>query len=95
MGSRALHERRVVNAYNRVARCCPIERAEAEAKKNGGPLDPGVCIGLKVVKNWGLHPIIERSTLEDIFKRLRNGKLEGASRVLLPETPDDAEYKGH
>ena len=54
-----------------------------------------MCIGLKVVKNWGLHPIIERSTLEDIFKRLRNGKLEGASRVLLPEFPDDAEYKGH
>ena len=64
-------------------------------QKNGGPLNPGVCIGLKVVKNWGLHPIIERSTLEDIFKRLRNGKLEGASRVLLPEPPDDAEYKDH
>ena len=54
-----------------------------------------VCIRLKVVRNWGLHPVIERSILEDIFKRLRNGKLDGASHVLLPETPDDAKYKGH
>ena len=46
-----------------------------------------VCIGLKVVKDWGLHPIIKRSTLEDIFKRLRSGELKGVSRVLLPETP--------
>ena len=43
-----------------------------------------VGIRPKVVKNWSLHPIIERCALEDIFKRLRNGKLEGASRVLLP-----------
>ena len=54
-----------------------------------------VCIGLKVVKDWGLNPIIELTALEDIFKRLRNGKLEGTSRVLLPETSDDAEYEGH
>ena len=54
-----------------------------------------VCIELKVVKDWGLHPIIERSTLEDIFKWLRSGELEGASHVLLPEIPDDDEYKGH
>ena len=85
----------VVNAmYNRVALCCPIKRAEAEAKKMV-VLPIQVCIGLKVVRNWGLHPVIERSTLEDIFKRLRNGKLDGASHVLLPETPDDAKYKGH
>ena len=39
-----VHFTNVINAtYNRVARCCPIERTEAEAKKNGGPLDPGVC----------------------------------------------------
>ena len=38
-----MHFTNVVNAmYNRVALCCPIERAEAEAKKNGGPPDPGV-----------------------------------------------------
>ena len=48
-----------------------------------------VCIGLKVVKYWGLHPIIEHSTLEDLFKRLQSGELEGASRVLL-EIPDNA-----
>ena len=54
-----------------------------------------VCVGLKIVKDWGLYPIIERSTLEDIFKRLKSGELEGVSRVLLPEIPDDAEYKGH
>ena len=49
-----------------------------------------VCIGSKIVKDWGLYPIIEHSTLEDIFKRLQSGKLEGASRVL----PDDADYVG-
>ena len=52
-----------------------------------------VCVGLKVVKDWGLHPIIEHSTLEDIFKRLRSGELEGLSRVLLPDIPNDAEFK--
>ena len=80
-----MHFTNIVNAtYNRVARLsCPMV------------LLIQVCIGLKVVKDWGLHPIIEHSTLEDIFKRLRNGKFEGASRVLLPETPDDAECKGH
>ena len=52
-----------------------------------------VCIALKSCKRLGLHPIIERSTLEDIFKWLRNGKLEGVSRVLLPETPNDSEYE--
>ena len=54
-----------------------------------------VCIGLKVVKDWSLHPIIECSTLEDIFKQLWSGELEGAFRVMLQETPDSAEYKGH
>ena len=49
-----------------------------------------VCIGPKIVKDWGLHPIIEHSTLEDIFKCLQSGELEGASRVLL-EIPDDAD----
>ena len=43
-----------------------------------------VCIGMNVIKDWGLHPIIEHSTLEDIFKRLQSGALEG---VLLPEPP--------
>ena len=51
-----------------------------------------VCIRLKVVKDWGLHPIIEHSTLKDIFKHLQNGELEGASHVLL-EIPDDADFK--
>jgi hypothetical protein len=48
-----------------------------------------VCIGLK---DWGLHPIIEHSTLEDIYKRLQSGELEGASRVSL-EIPDDVDFK--
>ena len=43
-------------------------------------------------QGWGLHPIIEHSTLEDVFKHLQSGELEGASRVLL-EIPDDAEFK--
>ena len=51
-----------------------------------------VCIGLKVVKDWGLHPTIEHSTLEDIFKRLQSGQLKGVSRVSL-EIPDDADFK--
>ena len=93
-----MHFTNVINAtYNHVARCCTIKCAEAEAKKMV-VLSIQVCVGLKVVKDWGLHPIIECSTLEDledIFKRLQNSKLEGASRVLLPETPDNAEYKGH
>ena len=89
-----MHFTNIVNAtYNRVARL-----------SSPMVLSIQVCIGLKVVKDWGLHPIIEhstledifkRSTLEDIFKRIPNGKLKGASCVLLPETPDDAEYKGH
>ena len=41
-------------------------------------------------KDWGLHPIIEHSTLEDIFKCLQSGELEGASRVSL-EISDDAD----
>ena len=45
----------------------------------------------KVVKDWGLHPIIEHFTLEDIFERLQNGELEGASRVSL-EIPDHAVF---
>ena len=54
-----------------------------------------LCIGLKVVKDWNLHFIFERSTLEDIFKWLRSSELEGASHILLPEIADDAEYKDH
>ena len=49
-----------------------------------------VSIRLKVVKDWGLRPIIKHSTLEDIFKCLQSGKLEGSSRVSL-ETPDNAD----
>ena len=43
------------------------------------------------MKDWGLHPIIEHFTLEDIFERLQNGELEGASRVSL-EIPDHAVF---
>ena len=43
------------------------------------------------MKDWGLHPIIEHFTLEDIFERLQNGELEGASRVSL-EIPNHAVF---
>ena len=49
-----------------------------------------VSIRLKVVRDWGLHPIIEHSTLEDVFKCLQSGELEGVSRVSL-ESPNDAD----
>ena len=64
--------------------------APKAASKKMVVLSIQVCIGIKVVKDWGLHPIIKHSTLEDIFKRLQSSKLEGASRVSL-EIPDNAD----
>ena len=86
-----------MNVVNVQPRYCPFELAETEAKILMVVLSIQVCIGLIVVKDWGLHPIIECSTLEEISSRLQlqSGELEGTCRVLLPETPDNAEYKGH
>ena len=54
-----------------------------------------VCIRLKVVKDWDLHPIIERSALKDISSGYGAVNVKGTSCALLPENPNDAEYKGH
>ena len=50
-------------------RYCPFKLTETEAKILIVVLSIQVCIRLIVVKDWGLHPIIERSTLEEIFKQ--------------------------
>ena len=52
-----MHFTNVVNVQPR----CPFKHAEAEAKKLVVVLSIQVCIELKVVKDWGLQPIIERS----------------------------------
>ena len=46
-----------------------------------------VCIRLKVVKDWDLHPIIERSTLKDIFKRLWSGERQGHVLCFVARKP--------
>ena len=79
---------RITNVINRNLRSCPFERTEAKMVV----ISIQVCVGLKVVKNWGLHLIIELS-LQDIFKLVQSGELEGTSHVLLTEIPDDAEFK--
>ena len=81
--------------FTNVVNCIIVLSSMLKLKQKMVVLSIQVCVGLKVVKDWGLYPIIERSTLEDIFKQLKSGELEGVSRVLLPEIPDDAEYKGH
>ena len=60
------------------------------ARKNGGVVHSDVY-RTESYEDWGLHPIIEHFTLEDIIKRLHSGKLEGTSCVSL-EIPDHAVF---
>ena len=43
-----------------------------------------ICIGLKVLKNWGLHPVNEIATIAEVFKQFAEQQMEGWSSFVFP-----------
>ncbi len=48
-----------------------------------------ICVGLKVLKNWGLHPINELATLAEVFRQFSEQDMEGCYGFLFPSDLKD------
>lgn len=44
-----------------------------------------ICVGLKVLKNWGLHPVDELATLADVLEQFSQQQMDGCSSFAFPE----------
>ncbi len=45
-----------------------------------------LCVGLKVLKGWGLHPLNELASLAEVLGQFASGDMEGSSaNFALPE----------
>ena len=44
-----------------------------------------ICNGLKVLKNWGLHPVNEIATIVEVFIQLAQQQMDGCSNFVFPE----------
>ena len=46
-----------------------------------------ICVGLKVLKNWGLHPVNEITTIagSTVFKQFSEHQMEGCSSFVFPD----------
>ena len=44
-----------------------------------------ICVGLKVLKNWGLHPVDELAALADVLQQFALQQMDGCSSFTFPE----------
>ena len=52
-----------------------------------------LCEGLKVLKNWGLHPIDELATLAQVFRLFCQQEMDGCSGYSFPDSLMDQPFE--
>ena len=52
-----------------------------------------ICVGLKVLKNWGLHPVNEIATIAEVIKQFAEQQMEGYSSSVFPDELQDQPFE--
>ena len=52
-----------------------------------------ICVGLKVLKKWGLHPINELATLAEVFRQFCLQDIDGCHGFLFPDDLKDQAFE--
>ena len=52
-----------------------------------------LCVSLKVLKNWGLHPVNEITAIAEVFKQFAEHQMEGCSSFVFPDELQEQPFK--